>query len=48
MKILSPPYSLKLKNIIESSVLESRLNFFSKWSYLQRRFDFAQRCENRR
>ena len=38
MKILSPPYSLKLKNIIESSVFESRLNFFSKWSYLQRRF----------
>ena len=27
---------------------ESRLNFFFKWSYLQRCFDVAQRCENRR
>ena len=29
-------------------VLESRLNFFFKWSYLQRCFDVAQRFENRR
>ena len=29
-------------------VFESRLNFFSKWSYSQRCFDVAQRCENRR
>ena len=27
---------------------ESRLNRFFKWSYLQRCFDVAQRCENRR
>ena len=27
---------------------ESRLNFFFKWSYLQRFFDVPQRCENRR
>ena len=27
---------------------ESRLNFFLKWSYSQRYFDVAQRCENRR
>ena len=27
---------------------ESWLNFFFKWSYLQRCFDVAQRCENRR
>ena len=26
-------------------VFESRLNFFSKWSYLQCCFDVAQRCE---
>ena len=29
-------------------VFESRLNFFSKWSYSQRCFDVPQRCENRR
>ena len=29
-------------------VFESRLNLFFKWSYSQRRFDVAQRCENRR
>ena len=29
-------------------VFESRLNFFIKWSFLQRCFDVAQRCENRR
>ena len=29
-------------------VFESRLNFFFKWSYLQRCFNVAQRCEKRR
>ena len=29
-------------------VFESRLSFFSKWSYSQCCFDVAQRCENRR
>ena len=29
-------------------LFESRLNFFSKWSYSQRCFNDAQRCENRR
>ena len=28
-------------------VFESRLHFFLKWSYSQRCFDAAQRCENR-
>ena len=27
---------------------ELRLNFFKKWSHLQRCFDVTQRCENRR
>ena len=29
-------------------VFESRLNFFFKWSYLQRCFNVARRCEKRR
>ena len=29
-------------------VFKSRLNFFFKWSYSQRCFDFVQRRENRR
>ena len=28
--------------------LELRLNFLKKWSYSQRCFEVAQRCENRR
>ena len=44
-KILSPAYSLKLKNII--LFLNQGLIFF-KWSYSQRCLDVAQRCENRR
>ena len=46
-KILSPAYSLKLKNIV---LFLNRVFFFSfcKWSYLQLCFDVAQRCENRR
>ena len=45
-KILSPTYSLKFKNII--LFLNWCLYFFSNWSYSQRCFDVAQRCENRR
>ena len=45
-KILSPAYSLKLKNII--LFFNRGLPFFFKWSYSQRCFDVAQRCENRR
>ena len=44
-KILSPAYSLKLKNII---LLLNRGLFFFKWSYSQRCFKVAQRCKNRR
>ena len=44
-KILSPAYSLKLKNII---LLLNRGLIAFKWSYSQRCLDVAQRCENRR
>ena len=43
-KILSPAYSLKLKNII--LFLNRGLIFFPKRSYSRRCFDVAQRCEN--
>ena len=46
IKVLSPTYSLKLKNII--LFLNRGLIFFSKWSYSQRCFDVAQRCQNQR
>ena len=46
----------KMKENVESNiffevqkyyfVVESRLTFFLKWSYSQRCFDVAQRCEN--
>ena len=43
-KILSPAYSLKLKNII--LFLNRGLIFiFYKCSYSQRRFKVAERCE---
>ena len=45
-KILSPAYSVKLKNII--LLLNRGLTFFFKWSYSQRCFDVAQCCEYRR
>ena len=45
-KILSPVYSLKLKNII--LFLNRGLIIFFKWSFLQRRLNVAQRCENLR
>ena len=38
------PKELRLKNII---LCLSRGLLFLKWSYLQRCFDVAQRCENR-
>ena len=44
-KIVSPAFSLKLKNMI--LVLTRGLICLFKWSYSQRRFDVAQRCENR-
>ena len=43
-KILSPAYSLKLQNIV---LFFNPFLFFFKWSYWQRCFDDAQRCENR-
>ena len=46
IKVLSPAYSLKLKNII--LFLNRGLIFFFKWSYSQRCFDVAKRCQNRR
>ena len=47
MKISSPVYSLKLKNIILFLTRGPVLIFF-KWSYSQRCFDVAQHCENLR
>ena len=46
-KALSPVFSLKLKNII--LFLNRGIIFiFFKWSYSQRSFNVAQRCENLR
>ena len=44
-KILSPVYSLKLKNII-LFLTQGFFFFFFIWSYSQRCFDVAQRWEN--
>ena len=46
-KILNPAYSLKLKNII-LFLNRGLILFFFKWSYSQRCFNVAQRCENLR
>ena len=46
-KILNPAYSLKLKNII-LFLNRGLILFFFKWSYSQRCFNIAQRCENLR
>ena len=46
-KILSPVYSLKLKNII-LFLTRGLLFIFFKWSDSQHCFDVAQRCENLR